>query len=126
MPKRKAAWASWVYTEQTGVRPDRIGVSYWMNSLQPIPKDDPMFVTLNPSRTIRDDLVYDQVTFAHPIYDLAALAAQAKIKAMNGDNRTWFCGAWMKNGFHEDGLSSAVDVAEAMARRSAATVLAAE
>ena len=126
MPKRKAAWASWVYTEQTGVRPDRIDVSYWMNSLQPIPKDDPMFVTLNPSRPIRDDLIYDQVSFAHPIYDLAALAAQAKIKAMNGDNRTWFCGAWMKNGFHEDGLSSAVDVAEAMARRSAATVLAAE
>jgi len=117
MPRRKAAWASWVYTEAQGAAPDRIGVNYWMNSLQPIPLDDPMFVTLNPARPIREELIYDQVTFAHPQYDLGALAGQDTMRAINGRNHTWFCGAWMKNGFHEDGLASAVDVVEAMALR---------
>jgi predicted NAD/FAD-binding protein len=126
MPRRRAAWASWVYSEEQGVRPDRIGVSYWMNSLQPIPTNDPMFVTLNPTRPIRDELIYDQVTFAHPVYDIAALAAQATVRAINGQNRTWFCGAWMRNGFHEDGIASAVDVVEAMAARPDQIVLAAE
>lgn len=115
MPKRKRAWASWVYTEAKGPKPDRIGVSYWMNSLQPIPKDDPMFVTLNATQPIREELIYDQVDFAHPVYDLAALAAQDTVRAINGQNGTWFCGAWMRNGFHEDGFASAVAVAEAMA-----------
>jgi predicted NAD/FAD-binding protein len=126
MPRRKAAWASWVYAEERGVRPDRIGVTYWMNSLQPIPMTDPMFVTLNPTRAIREELIYDQVTFAHPVYDVAALAAQSAVRAINGQNRTWFCGAWMKNGFHEDGIASAVDVVEAMAARPDEIVMAAE
>ncbi len=114
MPKRKAAWASWVYVEGAGPRPDRIDLTYWMNSLQPIPMDDPMFVTLNANRRIREELIYDQVTFSHPVYDLGALAGQAQLRAMNGTNGTWFCGAWMRNGFHEDGFASAVDVVEAM------------
>ncbi len=126
MPKRRAAWASWVYSEERGVRPDRIGVTYWMNSLQPIPMNDPMFVTLNPTRAIREDLIYDQVTFAHPVYDVAALAAQSTMRAINGQNRTWFCGAWMRNGFHEDGIASAVDVVEAMAARPEEFAVAAE
>lgn len=117
MPKRKAAWASWVYTEARGQVADRIGVTYWMNSLQPIPKNDPMFVTLNPTRPIREELIYDQVSFAHPQFDLGALAAQDTMRAINGLNHTWFCGAWMKNGFHEDGIASAADVVEAMATR---------
>jgi len=124
MPKRRAAWASWVYTEDTGRQSDRIDLTYWMNSLQPIPESDPLFVTLNTRREIRDELIYDTVTFRHPVYDLAALDAQARIRDMNGLNRTWFCGAWMKNGFHEDGLASAVDVAEAMKRREREAVAA--
>ena len=118
MPRRKAAWSSWVYTEAPGQSPDKIGLTYWMNSLQPIPKEDPLFVTLNGTRNIREDLIYDQVTFSHPIYDLAALQAQADIRELNGTNRTWFCGAWMRNGFHEDGFASAVDVVEALAQRA--------
>ncbi|MDZ4093849.1 MAG: FAD-dependent oxidoreductase, partial [Paracoccaceae bacterium] len=98
MPKRRAAWASWVYAEAAGPRPDRIDLTYWMNSLQPIPMDDPLFVTLNSNRAIREDLIHDTVTFRHPVYDLAALAAQAKVRAMNGARDTWFCGAWMRNG----------------------------
>lgn len=119
MPRRRAAWASWVYTEAAGQRAGRIGLTYWMNSLQPIPEDDPLFVTLNSNRPIREELIHDQVTFRHPVFDVAALAAQDRIRAMNGQRGTWFCGAWMRNGFHEDGFASAVEVAQAMARRDA-------
>lgn len=117
MPKRKKVWSSWVYCEARGKTSDKIDLTYWMNSLQPIPHDDPLFVTLNSTRQIREELIHDQVTFRHPVYDLAALNAQDIIRATNGTNNTWFCGAWMKNGFHEDGLSSAVDVVDAMAAR---------
>jgi hypothetical protein len=117
MPVRRRAWASWVYTEAAGERPERISLSYWMNSLQPIPHDDPLFVTLNGTRPIRDALVHDRVTFRHPVFDHAALAAQDRLRAMNGARSTWFCGAWMRNGFHEDGFASAVDVVEAMRTR---------
>lgn len=115
MPKRRKCWASWVYAEPAGARPDKIDLTYWMNSLQPIPKDDPLFVTLNSNRPIRQDLIHDSVTFRHPVYDLGAIAAQAQVRAMNGARNTWYCGAWMKNGFHEDGFASAVDVVQAMA-----------
>jgi predicted NAD/FAD-binding protein len=124
MPKRRNVWASWVYTEDAHVKSDRIDLTYWMNSLQPIPQDDPHFVTLNSKRTIRVELIYDQVTLRHPVYDLAALQAQKDVAAFNGTNRTWFCGAWMKNGFHEDGISSAVDVVEEIRRTSAMQVAA--
>ena len=114
MPKHKSVWSSWVYTEPAGPRPDRIDLTYWMNSLQPIPQDDPLFVTLNSNRPINDRLIHDVVTFRHPVYDLPALAAQSGIRALNGTRNTWFCGAWMKNGFHEDGFASAGDVVDAM------------
>ncbi len=119
MPRRRAAWSSWNYTEGRGERPDRIGLTYWMNSLQPIPKDDPLFVTLNTTRAIRPELIYDTTTFRHPVYDLGTLRAQAAIRGFNGARGTWFCGAWMRNGFHEDGFASAVDVVEGMEARTA-------
>lgn len=118
MPKRRAAWASWVYVQPKGPRPDRIDLTYWMNSLQPIPEDDPLFVTLNTNTPIRQDLIHDAVTFDHPVYDLAAAGGREAIRSMQGQNATWFCGAWMRNGFHEDGFASAVDVVEAMRART--------
>jgi uncharacterized protein len=114
MPKRRKCWASWVYKERGPQDRARISLSYWMNSLQPIPHDDPMFVTLNANHPVREDKIYDTYTFHHPVYDAAALQAQADIRSFNGLNRTWFCGAWMRNGFHEDGFASAVDIAKAM------------
>lgn len=114
MPRRRICWSSWNYTEEAGKRSDRIDLTYWMNSLQPIPADDPLFVTLNSTRPIRQELIHDTVTLRHPVYDLGAFAAQKAIAARNGAQGTWFCGAWMKNGFHEDGLSSAVEVARAI------------
>ena len=117
MPLRRRCWASWNYTEVAGPKPEAISLTYWMNSLQPIPKDDPLFVTLNPTRDIRAEAIHDETWFAHPVYDTAALAAQREIAGFNGARNTWFCGAWMKNGFHEDGLASARDVVAAMAVR---------
>ena len=114
MPKNRKTWASWVYCEDKAAASERIDLTYWMNSLQPIPNDDPHFVTLNTKRTIREELIYDTVTLRHPVYDLDALSAQKDVAAFNGTENTWFCGAWMKNGFHEDGLSSAVDVVRAL------------
>jgi predicted NAD/FAD-binding protein len=125
MPKRKSAWASWVYTEDAKVKSDRIDLTYWMNSLQNIPHEDPHFVTLNTKREIREELIYDRVTLRHPVYDLAAWDAQGKVHAMNGARNTWFCGAWLRNGFHEDGLATANEVADAI-NAGTKTALAAE
>ncbi|TVP72443.1 MAG: FAD-dependent oxidoreductase [Rhodobacteraceae bacterium] len=119
MPKRRKCWSSWVYTERGPEDRERISLSYWMNSLQPvIAQDDPMFVTLNANHPVREACIYDTYSFDHPVYDTAALAAQSAVRDFNGTNRTWFCGAWMRNGFHEDGFASAVDVARAMDARA--------
>ncbi len=114
MPKSRAVWSSWNYAEGAAQRDGQIDITYWMNSLQPIPRDDPHFVTLNSRRPIREELIYDQVTLHHPVYDLAALKAQEHLRKINGSRRTWFCGAWMRHGFHEDGLASGLEVAEAI------------
>lgn len=125
MPRRRKVWSSWIYSEDADKRAPGIDLTYWMNSLQPIPQSDPHFVTLNGIRAIREDLIYDTTTFRHPVYDLAALQAQEVIAEMNGTASTWFCGAWMRNGFHEDGFASAVAVAEGLvARRALASVAA--
>jgi predicted NAD/FAD-binding protein len=114
MPKRRQVWSSWIYSEDADCRGGEIDLTYWMNSLQPWLQAEDLMVTLNSKRPIREDLIWDEVTLRHPVYDLEALAAQEAAVAMNGSNRTWFCGAWMKNGFHEDGLSSALDVVHAL------------
>ncbi len=114
MPKRRQVWSSWVYTEDAQRTDTEINLTYWMNSLQPWLKGEDMMVTLNSKRPIREDLIWDEVNLRHPVYDLEGIAAQKAAKAMNGANSTWFCGAWMKNGFHEDGLSSGLDVVNAL------------
>ncbi|MCX7286795.1 MAG: FAD-dependent oxidoreductase [Rhodobacterales bacterium] len=117
MPRSRKVWSSWSYVEPKTGAGSKIDLTYWMNSLQPIPQDDPLFVTLNTSRPIRDALIHDVNTFHHPVFDVGALVAQDAIRATNGRQNTWFCGAWMRNGFHEDGFASAVDVVQAMADR---------
>jgi len=124
MPKRRKCWSSWSYVEAAGGAGDKIDLTYWMNSLQPIPEDDPLFVTLNSRRPIREELIHDVATFHHPVYDVAALQAQAALRTMNGTQNTWFCGAWMKSGFHEDGIASAMDVVETMRNRIAESMAA--
>ena len=122
MPKRRACWASWSYRSQGG----SIGVTYWMNRLQNIPMDDPLFVSLNPAREIPEELIYDQVDFAHPMFDKDALNAQMEIKQLQGRNRTWFAGAWNRHGFHEDGIASAMEVVRKLVPDASPVAIAAE
>ena len=110
MPRRRRVWASWNYTETHHGPRDEIDLTYWMNALQPWLTGRDYMVTLNATRPIREDLIWDQTQLRHPVYDAGAFAAQARLKAANGARGTWFCGAWMRNGFHEDGLASAYDV----------------
>ncbi|WP_353473181.1 FAD-dependent oxidoreductase [Salipiger sp. H15] len=115
MPQRRRCWSSWVFRSEPGAPAETpVGVTYWMNRLQGIPDSDPLFVTLNPQRQIPDELVYDRTTFRHPVFDLAALEAQGRIAALQGQNRSWYAGAWLRNGFHEDGFASALRVARQM------------
>ncbi len=116
MPKRRQAWASWNFLRwprQTPVQND-VAVTYWMNKLQGIDDRKPLFVSLNPPREPAADLTFAKFCFAHPLYDLAAFAAQRRLPAIQGRRRTWFCGAWTGYGFHEDGLRSGIRVAEAL------------
>lgn len=119
MPKRKAVWSSWVYNADTSGPETAIGVTYWMNRLQNIPEHDPLFVSLNPARTVPEHLIYDQTTFRHPVFDAGALAAQEQISQIQGQNNTWFAGAWLRHGFHEDGFASAVRIDRLMKRQYA-------
>jgi len=114
MPRRRSCWSSWNYAARSSHSQPRIGITYWMNRLQNIPETDPLFVTLNPSRPIADGAIYDTTTFRHPVFDRAALAAQDEIAALQGRDRTWFAGAWLRHGFHEDGIHSARQVTRAL------------
>ncbi|MDH3669209.1 MAG: FAD-dependent oxidoreductase, partial [Paracoccaceae bacterium] len=112
MPRRRACWSSWVYQASSQNDEDTASVTYWMNSLQGIPNNTPLFMTLNPTRSIPEDKILDEHICHHPQFDLHALGAQAELPSVQGRRGTWFCGAWTRNGFHEDGLASAVSVAE--------------
>ncbi|MGJ8547779.1 MAG: NAD(P)/FAD-dependent oxidoreductase [Sulfitobacter sp.] len=114
MPQRRSVWSSWVYKADTTRPEPAIGVTYWMNRLQNIPENDPLFVSLNPSEPVPDQLIYDQKTFRHPVFDGPALAAQKQLKDMQGQNNTWFAGAYTRHGFHEDGFASAARIARMM------------
>lgn len=114
MPGRPAGWAAWNVLK----RPDGdVSVSYWMNALQGVDPACPLFVTLNPPRPPRDDLTFGRFEYAHPQFDRAALAAQARLPAVQGRGGVWFCGAWTGYGFHEDGLLSGLLVAESLGAR---------
>lgn len=114
MPKRKAAWASWNVLKQD--QPE-ICLSYWMNRLQSLPADKPLFVTLNPKEAPREDLTFGQMTKAHPQFDGAAQAAVRSLKRQQGQNHIWVAGAWMGSGFHEDGLLAGLNCALSLGGR---------
>ena len=115
LPRRRGCWASWVYLcEAREDRAESVSLSYWMNNLQPLPTRRPVIVTLNPGREPDPALVYDRHDFSHPMFDLRALRAQGRLQELQGRNHCWYCGAWQRHGFHEDGLRSAVEMAETM------------
>ncbi len=108
MPKRKAAWASWNVMKQDS--PD-ICLTYWMNRLQNIPDEFPLFVTLNPDTPPSQHLTFARMSKSHPQFDAAAEAAVRQLKDRQGEDHIWLAGAWMGSGFHEDGLKSGLSCA---------------
>ena len=116
MPKRRRAWASWNFLrwrrEETA--DNDVAVTYWMNRLQGIDDDKPLFVSLNPPFEPDPALTFGKYICEHPQYDAAAFAAQKRLNEIQGHRHTWFCGAWTGYGFHEDGLRSGLAVAEAL------------
>lgn len=115
LPRARRAWSAWNYLcvdDPDGERP--VAVSYLINKLQPLPSRTPVIVTLNPPVEPRH--VLGEFVYEHPLLDAAALAAQRAIANDQGARRTWFAGAWMGYGFHEDGLASAHAIADAFAR----------
>ena len=111
MPKRKRAWAAWNYLSDDQ---SDLCTTYWMNRLQHIDMAYPLFTTLNPTFQPRDELVHADLHYQHPIFDKQALRAQAELADIQGQNDIFWCGAWTANGFHEDGLKSAVAVAKTL------------
>ena len=114
MPMRKSCWASWVYRREEHSPEDVLTVTYWMNRLQNIDNRYPLFVTLNPVTPIAEELIIDEGVLHHPVYSQEAVKGQKEMKELQGQRATWFCGAYLRYGFHEDGLGSAVDVAKAL------------
>eukprot|EP01037_Dinobryon_pediforme_P019901 gene19901-20409_t len=112
MPKRRLVWAAWNYLSHQGKHGRDLSVTYWMNKLQGIPRNRPMFVTLNPIREPAAHLVYRTDIYEHPQFDPAAMAAQPHLWSLQGLRNTWYCGAHFGAGFHEDGLQSGLAVAE--------------
>ena len=114
MPRRRRAWASWNYLGRSGAGRDRaVSVSYWLNRLQGFDGAD-LFVSLNPLRPPDPARVLGRFTYDHPILDAAAVAAQARLGAIQGGRRTWFCGSYCGHGFHEDAIEAGFGVAEAL------------
>ena len=107
MPKNKKAWSSWSYFS---TKENKIGVTYWMNKLQPLATDENIFVTLNPSHPPKKHQTLKVQQYDHPLFDAQAILAQDKITDIQGKGNVWFCGAYQRYGFHEDGIWSALRV----------------
>ena len=112
MPKRRSAWASWVYLSSKNQDDSpSLSLSYWMNNLQPLQTKQPIFVSLNADKQIDPEKIYDSHFFEHPLFDHKAILAQSRLAEIQNHNRSFYCGAWTRYGFHEDGLMSGVNVA---------------
>jgi len=113
MPKRRAIWSSWNHLTARSVDGRQpVSVTYWMNRLQPLATDTDVMVTLNPLQAPAPATVIRRQRYDHPVFDQAAVAAQAALPGIQGADRIWYCGSYHGYGFHEDAFSSAVRVAE--------------
>ena len=113
MPSRRAAWGSWNYlTSKSDNAPG--GVTYWMNSLQHIDAQKPLFVSLNPATPPDPALTFRVFDYDHPQFDTPSLASQRQFGRVQGRGGVWYAGAWLGYGFHEDGLTAGLRVAHAL------------
>ncbi len=111
MPKTKRAWSSWNYRmeEKNGVK--KTSTIYYMNMLQKISGDVNYFVSIEDPGNIDSNKIISTIDYDHPLFDLPAIAAQNRIQELNQQsNNTYFCGSYFKYGFHEDALSSAIEL----------------
>jgi len=127
LPERKAAWATWNYEQpHEAASPETpVCVHALVNRLQPLPFDVPVIVSLNPLQEPASALVQGEFHYAHPVFERRSVAAQARLPAIQGRGDVWYCGAWTRQGTHEDGLASALAVCEAIGGRAAPVVSAA-
>ncbi len=124
LPRRPRAWAAWNYEHaaQPEVEGSGVCLHYLLNRLQPLPFQQPVVVSLNPVRAPQAGKVLARFDYAHPVFDRAAIHAQARLPALQGRQHSWFCGAWTGYGFHEDGLKSGLAVAAGLRAQWAAGV----
>ena len=114
MPVNRKVWSSWNYLatsqpEYANAR-QQMTATYWMNNLQGLDTTTDYFVTLNPYQLPRDSHIIAEMTYEHPIFDQAAVAAQPQLASLQGQQQSWFCGSYHRYGFHEDAIASAVKV----------------
>ena len=105
LPRRRLAHAAWNY--HMPLRDGPVALTYHMNILQRLETPDPLLVTLNRADAVDPDRILERITYHHPLFTPAAVAAQGRQRELNGARRTYYCGAWWRNGFHEDGVVSA-------------------
>jgi predicted NAD/FAD-binding protein len=108
LPSKKLAWAAWNYTSsKSGDGKELVSVSYLINKLQPIDTLESVIVSLNPVEEINKDKVFKEIQYEHPVFNVEAIKAQKEISKKQGEQRVFFAGAWLRYGFHEDGILSA-------------------
>ena len=111
MPKIRKVWSSWNYIEQEK-KSNRLTVTYWMNNLQNLQTKTNIFVSLNPFKKPDIKKTYRVIEYTHPNFDFKTFEKQKEIDNIQGKLNTWFCGAYLGYGFHEDGISSSLKVAK--------------
>ncbi|MGV3571565.1 MAG: NAD(P)/FAD-dependent oxidoreductase [Ramlibacter sp.] len=112
LPRAPRAWAAWNYERAVDAPGGaQVCLHYLINRLQPLPWRQPVIVSLNPVRAIDPRRILGAYDYAHPVFDAPAVAAQARLGTIQGQQRTWFAGAWTGYGFHEDGLKSGLAAA---------------
>ncbi len=111
LPREKIAWAAWNYlsTELTSGN-DKVSVSYLINKLQPLPVEKAVIVTLNPASKIEKNKVVKEINYQHPLFSIDAIMAQREMVNIQGRQGVYFSGAWLRYGFHEDGILSSKSV----------------
>lgn len=114
LPKRQSAWAAWNYERAAADKTEQsqVCLHYLLNHLQPLPWQQPVIVSLNPVREPDAKKVIKEIEYAHPVFDQAAIDAQAALPSIQGLQHTWFAGAWCGYGFHEDGYQAGLRVAQ--------------
>ena len=121
LPQNKMAWAAWNYerAEQSSRESNTVCLHYLLNMLQPLPFAQSVLVSLNPIKEIARQHIMAEFDYAHPVFDLAAVRAQGQVASLQGQQNTYFCGAWTGYGFHEDGLKSGLQAAAHIVSRPA-------